>query len=357
VTIHPIQLQDLIFGRTTVDVRSTRGVPQSRLVRVGMPRIPQQVINGVFYLYSSKEDALVGKDPGGTGFIIHLGGGFDSSFPDPIFYGVTNWHVACDRGFSTIRLNTVDGGVDVIDLGPEEWHFIPGKYDIAVVPLSLDGALHTASSTAIHQFSAKPRPQHDSERIGVGDDVFMIGLFVDHAGLTTNVPSARFGNISMLPDKRAAIRQPTGYLGKSYVVDMHSRSGFSGSPVYVYRTFGSDLGDRFWGDEFENLQIDNWNEVYQHNAPMRGRIQSRTLFKLLGIHWGQFAEKWQLTEGAKTAESRSLVVEGGYVAGLSGMTCVIPAWHIMEVLDIPELVTLRKAQAKENPMFSTPKAE
>jgi hypothetical protein len=41
-------------------------------------------------------------------------------------------------------------------------------------------------------------------------------------------------------------------------------------------------------------------------SQIRGRIQSRTLFKLLGIHWGQFAEKWQLTEGAKTTESRSL---------------------------------------------------
>ena len=75
---------------------------------------------------------------------------------------------------------------------------------------------------------------------------------------------------------------------------------------------------------------------------MRGRIQAKTLFKLLGIHWGQFPERWELRDGAKLAESREdLIVEGGYVEGMSGMTCVIPAWQIMEVLDMPILKKLR----------------
>jgi len=36
-----------------------------------------------------------------------------------------------------------------------------------------------------------------------------------------------------------------------------------------------------------------------------------------------------------------LIVEGDYIKGLSGMTCVVPAWDILEVLNAPELVEKR----------------
>jgi hypothetical protein len=332
---HKINWSDLEFQRVPVGFRSTAGVPQIRLARVGMPRIPQDVINGVFYLYGSKDEALAGRNPGGTGFIIRYDGTLFEAVPGHHFYGVTNWHVACDRGSSTIRLNTKDGRTDIIEQGPEDWHFLPGKYDVAVVPLSLDDKIHDVSSVSTHQFAEEPKRQL-LYPIGVGDDVFMIGLFVDHDGITTNVPSARFGNISMLANPKATIKQETGYRGESYVVDMHSRTGFSGSPVYVYRTFGSDLTAGFLGYEFEALDLRN------QGGRLRGRLRAHNLFQLLGIHWGQFPEKWELRDKPKLKESRKdLIVEGGYVEGMSGMTCVIPAWQIMEVLEMPALKSLR----------------
>jgi hypothetical protein len=91
----------------------------------------------------------------------------------------------------------------IIELGPENWHFLPGKYDVAVVPLTLDDAIHNVSAVSTREFDIAPVPDvypYGSYHISVGDDAFMIGLFVDHDGMTTNVPSARFGNISMLPN-------------------------------------------------------------------------------------------------------------------------------------------------------------
>ena len=35
-----------------------------------MPKIPPHVIDSVFYLYASREDALAGKEPGGTNLIV-----------------------------------------------------------------------------------------------------------------------------------------------------------------------------------------------------------------------------------------------------------------------------------------------
>jgi hypothetical protein len=61
---------------------------------------------------------------------------------------------------------------------------------------------------------------------------------------------------------------------------------------------------------------------------------------LLGVHWGQFPEPWELTGQSKPdaakASKESLVIDGGYVKGLSGMTLVVPVWRIMEVLNLPK---------------------
>src|SRR5487761_1303474 len=248
--IHQVSFDDLEFERAPQRFLSTAGVPQTRWVRVGMPRIPESLLDTVFYLYRTSDDAAAGRDPGGTGFIVRYGHPFfdDPNKPAPSVYGVTNWHVACASGLSVIRLNKKDGGTDIIEFGPEDWHFIPGKYDVAAVPLKLDDKVHEAAAVSTATFFDNGP---NGPKIGVGDDVFMIGLFVDHDGMTTNIPSARFGQISMMADRRATIKQPTGYDGESFVVDMHSRTGFSGSPVYVYRTFGHDLANGFFGHEFE----------------------------------------------------------------------------------------------------------
>ena len=328
-----ICLQDLDFRQVPLTRLSTRGVPYQSWVRVGMPKIPENVIQSVFYLYASRDDALAGVNPGGTGFVVDTGVLFDgasNTYTLLHYYGVTNWHVACD-GFPVIRLNTVDGGVDVLEFNPDQWEFLPGKYDVAAIPLSsLDGKIHAVQSISIGLFVQEHSPY------AVGDDAFMIGLFLDHAGITTNVPSARFGNISMLPNWRATIKQSTGYDGVSYVLDMHSRTGFSGSPVFAYRTFGSNLEDSF-GLRFDHLEIDDWGNDVRRS----GRLQVSTSFNFLGIHWGQFPEEWEINSKKPLAKSeakrKALLVEDAYIEGMSGMTCVIPAWEILEVLNMPKL--------------------
>lgn len=121
---------------------------------------------------------------------------------------------------------------------------------------------------------------------------------------------------------------------------MHSRSGFSGSPVYVYRTFGSDLTE-VWGEQFEYLEME-FDDLHLQTSRLgsmgsfgepfsgrvrgtHGRLKTKHMFKLLGIHWGQFPEEWELQDPKRLKKSRrDLIVNGAYVTGLSGMTCVIP---------------------------------
>jgi len=59
--------------------------------------------------------------------------------------------------------------------------------------------------------------------------------------------------------------------------------------------------------------------------------------EFLGIHWGQFPEKWEIGEKDFADTEASLIVDEKYIKGVSGMTCVAPSWSIMEVLYMPEM--------------------
>lgn len=310
--------RDLEFERVPVQRRSTMDTPYLTWEAVGMPRIPPSSLDVVCYLYDSVETARHGKEFGGTGFLVGLP---SERFPKLIthVYVVTNWHVAC-RGNSVVRINTKDGAVDILDYGPDQWHFLP-KYDLAVLPIPLDHTKHKYKLMPPDGFMTKESMARD--KIGPGDDVFMVGRFVDHDGGIVNQPAVRFGHISVMP---TPIEQPNGVMADAFCIDVHSRTGYSGSPVFVYRTPGYDLEERH-DPKSPNLLCSGVN-----------------LLVLLGVHFAQFPEQWEIESGtAKTKKEsgESLITEGKYVKGLSGMTCVLPSWTIMEVIDMPELKKIR----------------
>ena len=251
-----------------------------------------------------------------------------------ITYVVTNWHVAVSEGNSCVRVNKKGGGSDVFELEPHEWTFRPVWHDIAIASLSLDRAVHDAVSIS-QNFLATDAFVSD-RAIGPGDDVFMVGRFIDHDGGETNVPAARFGNLSMMP--YGAIEQPSKAKLGSYVIDMHSRSGFSGSPVFAYRTFGNDF----------RKKSDSTPDV-------------KPFITLLGIHWGQFYEFWELAHKPSSSTVKSGLgadsdIRNKRVVGLSGMGCVIPASAILELLDC-EKFRAERDQAEANLILITHKPQ
>jgi hypothetical protein len=315
-------LADLNFDRMAVQCRSSAGTLYTRNIPIGMPQISSDLLDTVVYLYRNEAEAKVGKDFGGTGFLVGLP---DETYPDraTYFYAITNWHVACDGGFSTIRVNNKDGSADIFEFGPEEWHFVP-RYDVAVIPMPFNPSRLKAAMLPTQLFVNKEMFNQElvgtQGALGVGSDVFMIGRFIDHDGGQTNRPAARFGHISVLP---APIIQSNKIKADSFCIDMHSRTGHSGSPVFVYRTPRTEVG-------------------------FVQTVHNNSYFGVLGIHWGQFPELWEIKKGAERAESeaRSLILEGQYIKGQSGMACVLPAWSIMEVLTMPKLKELRREHTK-----------
>src|SRR5262249_38679041 len=135
-------------------------------------------------------------------------------------YGVTNYHVAVSRGFSCVRINTVHYGTEVFEFDPSDWRFWPGGDDLAIVPIDVGDPDHVATFIG-HSLLLSPEIAI-GKRIGPGDDVFMIGRFIDIEAKEVNVPAARCGNISTVPVR---VKQPNGHTGDCYIVDMHSRTG------------------------------------------------------------------------------------------------------------------------------------
>lgn len=290
-----------------------------------MPRVAPEVLNCVFYLYPTVEDARRGENAGGTGFFFSI---VPRDIPGHYYYAVTNWHnIFSGAGAPVIRVNTKDGGADIFDLDHLDWAFKPGWHDLAVADITLDLDKHNVSFATSDEIVTLAGLKNMD--IGLGSDVFMVGRFMDHDGGLTNVPSVRFGNVAVMPQN---IKQPTGAADlPSFILDLHSRTGFSGSPVYV---FYSQTKTRQGG----TLQL-------VHDSPM---------VRLLGVHWGQFPERWEIGKEhrvkVRQKESGSTTGEPAvaeFVKGFSGMTLVVPAEAILELLDMPKLRETRDAVIAE----------
>lgn len=314
-----VAFRDLEFARVAIRCYSSRGTSFTKPLPVGMPRIPQKILDCVCYLYADEEHARSGRNFGGTGFMVAVP---SERVPGLNYiYAVTNWHVAC-QGFPVVRINTKDGGTDILAFGMDQWEF-SSRFDIAVLPLPIREDLHRFALISTDMFLRQE--EIDAERMTPGEDVFMVGRFLDHDGVQVNLPAVRFGNISVMP---TPIEQPNGGRANSFCIDLHSRSGYSGSPVFVFRRPGFDLEERLKSQNESSLLCSGVN-----------------MFNLLGIHFAQFPEMWEIIEGKKpqTESVREpLITEGKYVRGLSGMTCVLPAWSIMEVLNIPKFKEARR---------------
>jgi hypothetical protein len=262
-----------------------------------MPRIPDFVLDGVGFLYPTVEHAEQHARQGGTCFLIGhpVMNGEDAPMAW-VPYAVSNRHVVWTGGCPVIRLNRRDGSApDVIELDTLDWFVHPDGNDVAIACLlgKIDQTVHKISFIPTPRFVTR-EIMRDWE-IGVGDEVFMVGRFVNHQGRTDNLAAARFGTISVMP-------APISHSGimkdqLSYAVEMKSRSGFSGSLVAIYRTVATVL---------RQVKIDNF-------------------FGILGINWGHILD------------------EDGENTWLNG---VVPAWEILETLAIPPLAKMQ-AEAGE----------
>lgn len=264
-----------------------------------MPRIPDEFLECVVYIYPSVEAAQEGKKFGGTGFLISrsIQPGLDMT------YVVTNSHVAV--GGRAIRLNTRQGTSEVIPIKEEQWiHHRQGD-DVAVAVLIPSKTRFRYKTLSTEHFLT--REQMVDLNVGPGDEVFFMGRFIAHDGKQKNQPIARFGVIAMMPGE--PVFQPgRDFYQDSFLIEGRSLSGFSGSPVMLHIPLFSM---RYKGGTF---------------AP-EAATNTVTML-LLGIDWG------------------SMILPDEKLTNTSIMG-VVPIWKLEELLDDPEVIEMRDAILEE----------
>lgn len=314
------------YPRRPVTRLSSRGNPFVAMVPHGMPKVHPEIFETVFYLYPDRQAAEEGEAAGGTGFMVSV----KSDRLEDVWYdyAVSNRHVVRD-GDSVIRINTRDGGVEILEFDPSEWFVHPDGDDIAAIPLNV-GEHQKLRSIGEDMFLT--RWDVESGDFGVGDEAFMVGRFVLQDGGRTNVPAIGFGNISIPLSMMPA---EGGRLQESFGVEMRSMRGYSGSPTFVVQS-----------------AYDPRNKRMTLSTPMT---------KLLGVDWGQITMSADVREKIVQVDSAGLRPGEKiqpYVRLNSGMNGIVPIWKLKELLAVEPLFERRAAvdariEKSRNPFGAT----
>jgi hypothetical protein len=276
-------------------------------------RIPDEIRDCVVFL--GKRVMRVGGVQediwGGTGFFVVVP---SEMLPNQRVYTylVTAKHVVDalekEYGDTVLRVNTKDGGSGTAIISSNDhWYFHPepDRVDVAVTPVDLSGQQIDQRYIPAEMFLTDEAIKSNS--LGVGDEVFMTGLFSHVTGKERSIPIVRMGNVAMMPNDPVPVSYGAGEM-EAYLIEARSIGGLSGSPVFVRDTFNT----------------------YANAASV-----PHYLMGLMHGHW-------------KVPAGDINIAPIGDLAGTNepinmGIAIVVPAKKIMEVLTMP---TLRARRAK-----------
>jgi hypothetical protein len=207
-------------------------------------------------------------------------------------------------------MNKKDGSFVIFELVNSSWWFHPieaATVDAAVTIFAPPQGLDLEARNIPLKMFATDQLIKDRD-IGIGDEVYVAGLFTRITETSKNQPVVRVGNLAMLPDEK--INFPAIGMIDAYVVESRSIGGLSGCPVFVRETVNIHISDTPGG-------------------PVNRAMHGAGAFYLLGSMIGH----WQIPQGASPVLAEAVNM---------GISVVVPARKIMEILNHPVLVGMRK---------------
>lgn len=311
-------------GVESAERRTNLGVPFKVWREVPeVPRLDDKFLDCSIYLYPSEGDAKRGERIGGSGFLAavpgkeyHFEDGSNKAFATYYhLYAVSNRHVIQKNPVA--RLNTHKGEFAVFPLVTADWTAAPDQ-DVAVAPISYDAAYKFLCISTEYFVTPELAAKQD---IGIGDEVFMVGRLVNHEGKQRNLPSVRWGHVSMMPDEPVFHESNAGQRQESFLVEVHSVSGYSGSPVFVRP---------FWTRKVSATHYPVTNTVvYTGSAPYYPEVgDGKNGPWLLGVDWGYINNHDQRQNN-------------------TGMSGVVPAWRVLDLLNLEKFQKQRAREEEE----------
>jgi len=255
--------------------------------RPNIVRIPDVFLHCAAFLYADEDEATSESRAGGT--VFNLCVDFEVAEEKMLVYFVTARH-CIEKGFTTIRANAVGGGFAFATIPQERWHFHKDGSDIAV---AVSQGLNKGPEITFLPAGLGVRRDHD---IGIGDSIFMVGRLVLHDGRDTNIPSLRFGNISMMPVEPIPASKGLHADQEAFGVEMRSMGGFSGSPVFIY---DDSIYDPLKSIRLLGLDYCHFNTAIDYqivNAGVAGVIPAWKIHELLYEDGDVIAEREKMRE-------------------------------------------------------------
>ena len=205
-------------------------------------RIPHNILNCVCFLGVHLAEGVDG------GKFLCLGTGFFVGVRQDdwdFLYLLTAKHVLDEAVKAKLplamRLNKRDGGSAYILLAPETAWWRSAEADLAILPAVIDAAVFQFEALPLQMLATAEKLS--THAIGLGDDLFTVGLFSLRTGKQQNIPIVRTGIISAIPSEPLTEKNKPPY--HAYLAEMRSIGGLSGSPVFVYidrfRTVDSNI--------------------------------------------------------------------------------------------------------------------
>lgn len=151
-------------------------------------------------------------------------------------YFVTARHVIDgirDKGLNEtyLRLNIKDGTASWFRVPMKQWLTHPNdiSIDVAFVKFSVQSIF---DHLVIPYHLCITERIMEEQEVGLGDEVFITGLFRHHYGNTRNIPIIRVGNVACLEEEKVSTRFGSGLID-AYLIEARSIGGLSGSPVFL----------------------------------------------------------------------------------------------------------------------------
>lgn len=278
-------------------------------------RVPDTIRKCVIFICHKNENEEY--IPGGTGFFLAV------KLKQSIFsYLITAKHVIQDCSKLSpdnkiyLRANSIYGGTYIISSHEKDWytHPINEAIDVAVANLqpTKDKFDHRVLSTNMGL-----KIEHlEDEEVGLGDEVFITGLFLRYSGKEKNIPIIRVGNIAAFPDEEIETRYGKIPL---YLLESRSIGGLSGSPVFVHKP---------------GLLFDKAEGTLSINTDWH---------RLIGIIHGHWNQKI-----FRIPQSSALSYSVQSEAVNMGIAMITPYDYILEVINHPDLVKQREESADDD---------
>jgi hypothetical protein len=265
-------------------------------------RIPDQLLKCLGFV-SRDQEVL---DYKGSAFVVSVP--YDEH--SGCLHLVTAKHVAVklQNGEAAIAMNGKDGLPLWMKNGNQTpWFFHPTDptVDVAVLPMaSLRLREYDYQDISINLFATQERIAEYG--IGLGDEIINIGLFTPFVGASRFTPIVRTGTIAMMPEGR--LPHPVYGSVEAYLAEGRSIGGLSGSPVFVRDTLHMPV-------------------MTKDGVP--AQMSALGTFHLLGLMLGH----WDAPPDFSEPGGRSINM---------GISIVVPAYKILEVLFSDELIALRQ---------------